>query len=127
MSESNAPFTWILQLLLKKGPDGHRSYSARQVCDFVAAILLRVGFRIDELSPMLIQIVGGFARRANIAVGAPRHEIEGAIRSYLEEHPLPVSLLQEFERRMREEAAGGSAGAFPAAFLKYTAGFHRRA
>jgi hypothetical protein len=78
-------------------------YSREECADFIAALLLEVGFELAELSPAAQNMFAEFAVRAGVVPGASAPETAEVVRAYFAAHPLNPALVREFKNTARAE------------------------
>jgi hypothetical protein len=77
--------------------------------DFVALALLNMPPEERKLDDAAIMVLGHFAQRAGIALGAAEKDMLAAVGKYLEQHPPKQELWGALARIAREELARGGA------------------
>lgn len=124
---------WIPGLLDARDEAGEPSYDDRQIRDFLAAMLLSIGFEAGALTPEVERLLAELSRRAGVDPGGSRADAERALARYFELNPLPPALVLGFRQGLREAYVRGSLTSEVAeAFEKYLSsgtrpGFEARA
>lgn len=99
--EAASAFAWFAGLEGRRNRDGTRAFTEQELDDFFAALLLSIGFDVDELPVELRGALAAFARRAGVVSGASPEETCDSIAAYFEKSPLRRELVIEFKEKMR--------------------------
>lgn len=110
---------WLPTLFDRKNADGEYAYSDAEMRDFIAAMLLAIGFARDALTPELEHLLAELARRAGVDPAADPQAAEESLRAYYEQNPLNKELVREFRLGLRTALVREGSGGLAAAFTKY--------
>ena len=110
---------WLIDLFQARDETGEFLYSRLQIEDFIATVLLSIGFDPKTTPPVLIAIIEAFALRAGVEQGEDRAVSEEKIKNYLQTNPLHPALSLAFQQQLRQSFARNDTGALERAFARF--------
>ncbi|MBK7862653.1 MAG: hypothetical protein IPJ65_29405 [Archangiaceae bacterium] len=95
---------WLEKVMAQRNPAGGPLYSPTTVQDLVALVLLSSKQPLDKLPENISTIFGAFLMRSGMNKVKDPAALKQAMGAYFKAHPLPPSLVHNFQAEFRRDA-----------------------